>query len=124
MRENYIEKVLRQEVKRQGGWCLKFVSPGTAGVPDRICILPGGVLAFVETKAPGRDVAKDGLQAFWQTELCSLGQKAYVVSTPQGARELARELGRFSKEACGGQQPGAPGKRTAAALRRAAHAEL
>mgnify|MGYP002750418290 CR=1 FL=1 len=50
MRENVIERALREDIKKKGGWCLKFVSPGTAGVPDRICLLPGGVIAFVEVK--------------------------------------------------------------------------
>ena len=61
MRENAVERTLRNEIKRQGGWCLKFVSPGTAGVPDRICLLPGRVIAFVELKAPGKAVREGSL---------------------------------------------------------------
>ena len=31
----------------------KFVSPGNAGVPDRVVILQGGKSGFVELKRPG-----------------------------------------------------------------------
>ena len=54
MLERDIEQKLRVGVKRLGGLCLKFVSPGFIGVPDRIILLPGAVMAFVELKAPGK----------------------------------------------------------------------
>lgn len=51
MREAEIEKILVCEVKKLGGRAYKWVSPGNAGVPDRIVILPGlPVPAFVELK--------------------------------------------------------------------------
>lgn len=50
MREREIEGRLRDGVKKLGGLCYKFVSPGNRGVPDRIIILPGGVVYFVELK--------------------------------------------------------------------------
>lgn len=43
------EKLLREEIKKLGGLCYKFISPGNAGVPDRIIILYGWVF-FVEMK--------------------------------------------------------------------------
>ncbi len=54
MLERVIESRLRQEAKKRGGMALKFVSPGMNGVPDRIVLLPGGKMAFVELKAPGK----------------------------------------------------------------------
>lgn len=54
IRESEIEDRLRLELTRRGHLCLKFVSPGYAGVPDRICLLSGGRLVFVELKAPGQ----------------------------------------------------------------------
>lgn len=54
MREKTIEANLVAAVKKLGGIALKFVSPGLDGVPDRIVLLPHGVLAFVELKAPGK----------------------------------------------------------------------
>ena len=54
MREKDLEKKLVKAVKEVGGWCVKFVSPGNAGVPDRLVLLPGGRAMFAEIKAPGK----------------------------------------------------------------------
>ncbi|MDO3680415.1 VRR-NUC domain-containing protein [Paenibacillus ehimensis] len=54
MRERDIENYLREQVKDAGGWAPKWVSPGNSGVPDRIVILPGNKILFVELKAPGK----------------------------------------------------------------------
>lgn len=50
-RESTIEQHLRNRIARIGGECYKFVSPGRIGVPDRIVILPGGEVVWVEVKA-------------------------------------------------------------------------
>lgn len=52
MFEKDIEKYLLKSIKQAGGECLKWVSPGTAGVPDRIVIWPDGRIVFVELKRP------------------------------------------------------------------------
>ena len=54
MKEYAIEKHLVQKTQECGGICLKFISPGIAGVPDRIVILPGGKIGFAELKAQGK----------------------------------------------------------------------
>lgn len=53
--ETLIESELTAGVKAQGGMCIKF-APITAGVPDRIVILPGGRIYFIELKKPGGKV--------------------------------------------------------------------
>lgn len=57
MNEKLIEKKLREGVKKLGGLALKFTSPGTAGVPDRIVLMPGGKIYFVELKTTGRKLS-------------------------------------------------------------------
>ena len=54
IREKDIENYLRDQVKKIGGIAYKFESPGNAGVPDRLVLLPGGQVHFVELKAPGK----------------------------------------------------------------------
>lgn len=54
MLEKDIEKKLIKEVNKLGGLALKFLSPGYAGVPDRLILLPYRKLAFIELKAPGK----------------------------------------------------------------------
>jgi hypothetical protein len=51
--EKQIEQRLVKKVKEAGGLALKFVSPGFAGVPDRIVFMPDGRVWLVECKAPG-----------------------------------------------------------------------
>ena len=76
MREKYIEKKLRDEVMRRGGICEKWTS-GTSGWPDRIVLLPGGKVGFVELKAPGKKPRK--LQAHRHNQLRDLGILIFVI---------------------------------------------
>ncbi len=76
--ERDIEKKLRTKVERCGGKCLKWVCPGWSGVPDRIVLLPGGRIFFVETKRPkGGMLSK--LQEKWQKWLTDLGFSVWVI---------------------------------------------
>ena len=54
MREKLTEKILTVQARKRGGIALKFTSPGMDGMPDRLVLMPGGRMAFVEVKAPGR----------------------------------------------------------------------
>ena len=77
MREKIIEKKLTTEVKRRGGLCPKWVSPGFDGVTDRIVLLPGRKFAFVEVKAPGENPRP--LQLSRHKLLRRLGFRVYVL---------------------------------------------
>ena len=79
MREKSIEQKLTLMVKKRGGICPKFVSPGFDGVPDRIVLLPGGRMAFVEVKAPGQKPRP--LQIARQKLLEHLGFRVYVLDS-------------------------------------------
>ena len=48
--EKDIERWLGIQLKKLGCIYMKFVSPGNDGVPDRIVVLPGGSVVFVELK--------------------------------------------------------------------------
>ena len=80
MREKDIERKFVAEVKRRGGICPKWVSPGFDGIPDRIALLPGGKSGFVETKAPGEKPRP--LQASRHALLRRLGFRVYVLDDP------------------------------------------
>lgn len=54
MRERDVERRLVELVKLAGGRAMKFISPGFTGVPDRLVVLPGRRVFFVEVKAPGK----------------------------------------------------------------------
>ncbi len=97
MREQRIEQKLVKAVKAAGGLCLKFVSPGTAGVPDRIVLLPEGRLGFVEVKAPGK--VPRPLQAARHAQLRKLGFEVYVLDDPAQIPGILKSLEKQENEA-------------------------
>ena len=90
MREKITEQKLTKAVKNMGGIAPKFVSPGFDGMPDRIVLLPGGHIGFVEVKAPGEkprplQLARHGL-------LRQLGFKVFVLDDEQQIGEILDEI--------------------------------
>ena len=81
MRESTIEKVLVRAVRESGGLAIKLVSPGWAGAPDRLILMPGGKLAFVELKAPGQ--IQRPLQVKRKRQLEALGFSVYCIDQPE-----------------------------------------
>ena len=75
--EAKIEEKLVKAVKKAGGLCLKLVSPGYVGVPDRIVLVAIGKIGFVEVKAPGKKPRK--IQLKRHRELRALGFNTYVL---------------------------------------------
>lgn len=83
MQESILEKKFRAMVAQAGGKAYKFVSPGNAGVPDRLVILPGGKIGFVELKQKGRKPGRQ--QEYRIAELERLGCFATVVDDDASA---------------------------------------
>lgn len=50
MLERNIEYKLRDKVKALGGLALKLIASGFTGLPDRLVLMPGGYVYFVELK--------------------------------------------------------------------------
>ena len=87
MREKQIENQLVSQVKKIGGIAPKFVSPGFAGMPDRLVFIPDGHIAFVELKAPGKKPRP--LQLARHRLLRLLGFRVYVID---GAEQIGGML--------------------------------
>ena len=90
MREKAIEAKLVQAVKSMGGLAPKFTSPGFDGVPDRLVLLPGGKLAFIELKAPGKVLRP--LQVRRKSQLESLGFLVYCIDRPEQIGGILSEI--------------------------------
>ena len=90
MLEKQIENMLTRSVKKAGGIALKFVSPSFAGMPDRLVLLPDGVCAFVELKAPGKKPRP--LQVARHKMLRSLGYRVYVIDGIEQIGGMLHEL--------------------------------
>jgi len=88
LKESYIERMLKKKVEQAGGKALKFVSPGWAGAPDRLVLLPGGLVKFVELKAPGRKPRP--IQLKRHEELRALGFDVVVIDSMEGVGEFIR----------------------------------
>lgn len=86
MREKTIEKKLVRRAAEAGGLCMKFTSPGMRGVPDRIVLLPGGHITFVEVKAPGK--TPDKIQKTVHAMIRELGFKVVILDSIDGIKEV------------------------------------
>jgi len=91
MREKIIEEKLTKAVKQNGGVCWKFTSPGTDGVPDRIVLMPGGKIAFVEVKAPGKKLR--ALQIRRKRQLERVGFSVYCLDSLEQICPILDEVG-------------------------------
>ena len=90
MNEKLIEKKLREEVKNLGGMALKFSSAYHRGMPDRIVLLPGGLISFVELKSTGKKPTK--LQGKAIGELKSLGFRTLVIDSKESLESFLKEV--------------------------------
>ena len=90
MREKKIEQKLVTAVKKHGGICPKFVSPGFDGMPDRLLLLPHGRFAFVEVKAPNQKPRP--LQLSRHRLLRRLGFRVYVLDALEDIDKIIKEV--------------------------------
>lgn len=93
MSEKQIEQALVKAVKSAGGLCLKWVSPGWDGAPDRIVLFGDnhvGRIAFVEVKAPGGKVRK--IQQVRHKQLRKLGFKVFALDDPNYIPMIIEEI--------------------------------
>lgn len=81
MREKEIESALFKAAKKRNGLALKFVSPGMSGVPDRIVLLPGARIGFIELKASGKKMRP--LQEKRKRQLESLGFLVFCLDSKE-----------------------------------------
>lgn len=84
--EKEIESYFVRRCASAGALAWKFVSPGRSGVPDRIVIIPGGRVVFVELKAPRKKPRP--LQKVTIAELREAGCKVYVIDSKEKVQEF------------------------------------
>lgn len=93
MLESALETTMRRYSQLCGGKAYKFVSPGCPGVPDRICVFPGGRVIFVELKRPGRE---NGLSVQQQKTigfLQKMGCCVWVINDLTDFKQRLHDLG-------------------------------
>jgi hypothetical protein len=87
-RESIAERKCRDIAIRRGYYLLKWTSPGTTGVPDRILIGPGGFIAFCEFKRADTDLTE--VQKFWRARLEAHDHSYHVIRTVAEFEQLLR----------------------------------
>ena len=95
MNEKEIEQYLVKRVKEIGGRAYKFVSPGNAGVPDRLVCLPGGHATFVELKGPAGRLTK--LQEAQIRKLDMLGHTTFILNSTEAVDRFIQSCVRLIK---------------------------
>lgn len=90
--ESEIEAYLVKSVKDKKGICMKWTSPGNAGVPDRIVIFPGGDVYFVELKAEGKRENLSPLQRIFLNKLKKLNCNARVIASFKEVDKFIEEV--------------------------------
>lgn len=75
--EKDVEKKFREAVRGMGGEAYKWVSPGQAGVPDRLVVLPDGTIMGVELKTDTGRLSKTQVRQI--RKLVRLGMECWVL---------------------------------------------
>ena len=78
--EAQIERYCVEQIKKRGGWALKYTSSTEAGLPDRLCIFPSGKQVWVEFKRPNRHTL-DPLQKIQCAKLKKLNQSVVMINS-------------------------------------------
>lgn len=88
--EKHIEAHLVLRIEGIGGLCIKFTSPQRCNVPDRIVLLPGKRMEFVEVKAPGKEPTSGQLRE--HERLIRLGFSVFVVDSKMAVNKYVDGL--------------------------------
>ena len=88
MTEKTLEKKLKREIEALGGLCLKLQSPGMTGIPDRLVLLPGGKIWFVEVKKPGGVISERQIEVM--RKIAGLSFFVDIISTEQKLESFIR----------------------------------
>ena len=88
--EKRIESWLNEQIRRMGGISYKFVSPMNPGVPDRIYLMPGGAVWFVELKTEIGRLAN--IQKWQGDRIRGIGCRYRVIKGMDQARAFVEEL--------------------------------
>ena len=79
--EKLLERKLNAVVKNFGGWSIKLLSLHITGLPDRICLMPGGKVFFAEIKTTNKKPTK--IQLLVHKKIESLGFKVLIIKSSE-----------------------------------------
>lgn len=89
--EKKVEKYLKDKIEIDcKGLCVKLVPFAFTGLPDRLCLLPGARLVFVETKSAGKQLKPR--QKYVHEQLAKLGFTVLKIDSKEQVDDLVKTL--------------------------------
>jgi hypothetical protein len=90
--EKLLERKLSRKIKSLGGLSIKLLATHLTGLPDRLCLLPRGLLFFVEVKTTGKKPTK--IQIAVHNKLRKLGFDVYVIDNSEDLNTILEKYGK------------------------------
>lgn len=87
--EKDIEHYLCVRMSALGGLCIKLLCSQFIGLPDRMCIFPGGKIIFVELKSTGQKPRR--IQEIVHDKLRKVGANVQVIDTLEGVNKFIKK---------------------------------
>jgi hypothetical protein len=88
--EKYLERKLNEAVKRLGGESIKLEARLRAGLPDRMLLLPNGLIVFVELKTKGKKPTR--IQTLTHDRFRDLGFRVEVIDNYNSLLKLIENV--------------------------------
>lgn len=85
--ESKVESETKRYAESRGWWCVKFVSPGLRGVPDRLFIREGRHV-FIEFKRPGEEPTEQQYKR--HREMRAHGAEVHWTDNLEQAKEILK----------------------------------
>ena len=88
--EKAIERYIVERIKDLGGICLKYSNPNQIGYPDRVCLLPWGIILWVELKSKGqtlRTIQRQRIQ-----EMSKIGHIVHVCDSKEAVDNVIASI--------------------------------
>lgn len=90
MAEARLEKKLRDGVKLAKGLAIKFFCSSFTGLPDRIVLMPGARIWFIEMKSPGK--IPNRRQVYVHRLLRNFGFTVLIIDTNEKVIEFLKMI--------------------------------
>lgn len=88
--EKVLERSLKKHIEKElGGFCLKLLSQHITGLPDRLCLIPGGRLFFAEIKTTKKKATR--IQLYLHRKIRNLGFRVEIIETTEQIKKIISE---------------------------------
>tara|TARA_R110000851_G_scaffold141057_2_gene278642 strand:+ start:5561 stop:5848 length:288 start_codon:yes stop_codon:yes gene_type:complete len=90
--EKLLETKLKNGTEKMGGWCIKMLSTHLTGLPDRVCLFPGGIIFFAEIKTTKKKAKK--IQILVHHKIRKLGFDVHLIDTSTQINQILENVKR------------------------------